>query len=211
MTSPRFTPPATPSSSPASLVRDRWWSLRRRRPVCRSSRPTASATCTISSNTTPACTGAMAIRSPTWSAPLPHSAVALTPARRAWPRPSPNNAKANGSWKSMTALQPTLSATNAAPHPARRLIQLDVLRGLAILLVLGRHAIVPREDAGRLAPLAKIWWHIGWTGVDLFFVLSGFLVGGLLLGELRSRGTLDIKRFIIRRGFKIWPAYYTLV
>lgn len=93
----------------------------------------------------------------------------------------------------------------------RRMVQLDVLRAVAILLVLGRHPVIEPEDAGLLYWPAKLWLNFGWTGVDLFFVLSGFLVGGLLLGELHKRGSLDAVRFIIRRGFKIWPAYYTLV
>lgn len=89
-----------------------------------------------------------------------------------------------------------------------RLVQLDILRGIAILLVLGRHAVVRPENAGVWRPLAQVWWTFGWTGVDLFFVLSGFLVGGLLFKELRERGSLDVKRFWIRRGFKIWPSYF---
>jgi peptidoglycan/LPS O-acetylase OafA/YrhL len=92
-----------------------------------------------------------------------------------------------------------------------RLLQLDVLRGIAVLLVLGGHWVVPPERAGLFWLPAKIMERFGWTGVDLFFVLSGFLVGGLLLGELRQRGSLDVKRFIIRRAFKIWPSYYALV
>lgn len=107
------------------------------------------------------------------------------------------------------------SASNIAPNsPAStgtgraRLVQLDILRGLAILLVLGRHAVVKPEDAGVWQPVARVLWTFGWTGVDLFFVLSGFLVGGLLFKELRERGSLDIKRFWIRRGFKIWPSYF---
>lgn len=51
---------------------------------------------------------------------------------------------------------------------------------------------------------------MGWTGVDLFFVLSGFLVSGLLFEEYNASSTLDIKRFLIRRGFKIIPAFYVL-
>jgi peptidoglycan/LPS O-acetylase OafA/YrhL len=47
--------------------------------------------------------------------------------------------------------------------------------------------------------------------VDLFFVLSGFLVGGLLLRELRDRGEVDAKRFLVRRIFKIWPSYFLLI
>jgi peptidoglycan/LPS O-acetylase OafA/YrhL len=47
--------------------------------------------------------------------------------------------------------------------------------------------------------------------VDLFFVLSGFLIGSRLLLEYRNNDSLDIKRFFIRRIFKIWPAYYAFV
>lgn len=93
----------------------------------------------------------------------------------------------------------------------KRLIQLDLLRGIAILLVLGRHAAVSPYVAGRLDGPARIWAHLGWSGVDLFFVLSGFLVGGLLMREIRTRGVLDVKRFLIRRGFKIWPGYFVYI
>jgi peptidoglycan/LPS O-acetylase OafA/YrhL len=46
------------------------------------------------------------------------------------------------------------------------------------------------------------------VGVDLFFVLSGFLVGGLLMKEYKRTQALEVSRFIFRRGMKIWPAYY---
>jgi peptidoglycan/LPS O-acetylase OafA/YrhL len=52
---------------------------------------------------------------------------------------------------------------------------------------------------------------VGWVGVDLFFVLSGFLVSGLLFIEYRKYGSLRIGRFLIRRGFKIYPAFYALL
>jgi peptidoglycan/LPS O-acetylase OafA/YrhL len=52
---------------------------------------------------------------------------------------------------------------------------------------------------------------VGWSGVDLFFVLSGFLVSGLLFHEHDKTGTLRIKRFLIRRAFKIVPAFYFLL
>jgi peptidoglycan/LPS O-acetylase OafA/YrhL len=55
--------------------------------------------------------------------------------------------------------------------------------------------------------LRRIWVG-GWTGVDLFFVLSGFLVSGLVFKEYKSESSFDPKRFLIRRGFKIYPAYY---
>ena len=84
-----------------------------------------------------------------------------------------------------------------------RVDSLDVLRGVAILLVLFRH--LPGNDAS--APVSFIQ-SIGWTGVDLFFVLSGFLISGLLFTEFYKTGTLDVKRFWLRRGLKIWPSYY---
>lgn len=77
---------------------------------------------------------------------------------------------------------------------------LDVLRGIAILLVLGFHY----SYFG--------WWkRVGWTGVDLFFVLSGFLISGLLFTEFKQRGRIRIGRFLVRRGFRIYPPFYLLM
>ena len=89
-----------------------------------------------------------------------------------------------------------------------RLLPLDFLRGVAILLVLMRHSPLASSKVGYIAYPFALIGRMGWTGVDLFFVLSGFLIGGLLFREIATRETLDIKRFIIRRGFKIWPSYY---
>src|SRR5215207_5072390 len=69
-----------------------------------------------------------------------------------------------------------------------RSLPMDMLRGIAILLVLGRHYVVLPENLGALQPLAGAWTAIGWAGVDLFFVLSGFLVSGLIFAEYRQRG-----------------------
>jgi peptidoglycan/LPS O-acetylase OafA/YrhL len=81
--------------------------------------------------------------------------------------------------------------------PLKRSPQLDVLRGLAILLVLCRH----------YSPY-RLLYECGWIGVDLFFVLSGFLISGLLFSEIRQTGKISIGRFLIRRGFKIYPPYF---
>ena len=101
--------------------------------------------------------------------------------------------------------------TPAPPHAGVRMIQLDVLRGIAIIMVLLRHALVPWSKAGVFRYPMLFVWHIGWTGVDLFFVLSGFLIGGLLFREIQKTGKLDVKRFFIRRGLKIWPPYFLLL
>lgn len=98
----------------------------------------------------------------------------------------------------------------AAPSGATiaRSTAVDFLRGIAILLVLGCHFVVAPEAAGLLGPVAGVWYRIGWAGVDLFFVLSGFLVSGLLFAEFTRNGRVDAGRFLVRRGFKIWPSYF---
>jgi peptidoglycan/LPS O-acetylase OafA/YrhL len=87
-----------------------------------------------------------------------------------------------------------------------RILSLDVLRGVAILLVLGRHAHFPAGWA-----ITDAWKQGGWVGVDLFFVLSGFLISGLLFREYRKFGRVQTGRFLIRRAFKIYPAFWALV
>ena len=68
-----------------------------------------------------------------------------------------------------------------------RLVALDVLRAVAILLVLGRHMLpCPPETSVWANKLTNIWINGGWIGVDLFFVLSGFLVSGLLFQEYQK-------------------------
>jgi peptidoglycan/LPS O-acetylase OafA/YrhL len=101
--------------------------------------------------------------------------------------------------------------TATTSQRAGRIAQLDFLRGIAILLVLFMHTLIQPESAGIFRPVSAALVHFGWSGVDLFFVLSGFLVGGLLLKEIRLRGSLDVKRFLIRRGLKIWPGYFALL
>jgi peptidoglycan/LPS O-acetylase OafA/YrhL len=89
---------------------------------------------------------------------------------------------------------------------------LDILRAVAILLVLGQHAFVDAEDTGGVpAVVVRAWQTGGWTGVDLFFVLSGFLVSGLLFKEYMVHGDVWLGRFLIRRGFKIYPAFYAFL
>jgi len=97
-----------------------------------------------------------------------------------------------------------------------RLKSLDILRGVAILLVLVNH-IEPRISpvVTQLHGVAGfVFWHVkgfGWTGVDFFFVISGFLISGLLFDELDKTGHINWGRFWLRRGFKIWPSYYLLL
>jgi peptidoglycan/LPS O-acetylase OafA/YrhL len=110
----------------------------------------------------------------------------------------------------MSHAAPLTSLTPEAP--SRRVRELDVLRGIAILLVLGHHVGVTPSRLPRLVQAALDRWAMaGWVGVDLFFVLSGFLVSGLLFQEYRAAGRVRVGRFLVRRAFKIYPAFYTLI
>jgi peptidoglycan/LPS O-acetylase OafA/YrhL len=89
----------------------------------------------------------------------------------------------------------------------QRSIGLDLLRFLAVLMVIVSHLVMEPIPAWRLPYLSYVL-HYGSAGVNLFFVLSGFLVSGLLFNEYKQRGSLSIKRFYLRRAWKIYPAFY---
>jgi peptidoglycan/LPS O-acetylase OafA/YrhL len=99
---------------------------------------------------------------------------------------------------------------SAAPGGTRRL-DLDVVRGLAIVLALGSH--FSRGSSGN-AVLDALSWPgrvFGWAGVDLFFVLSGFLMGQLVLRERVRTGRFDGRRFTARRLLRLWPVLYVFL
>lgn len=95
----------------------------------------------------------------------------------------------------------------ATPNSSNRNTGLDVLRFVAVLLVIGRHLHLP-EDANSFL---QTWKRGGWIGVDMFFVLSGFLVSGLLFKEFQRCGNINIGRFLIRRAFKIYPPFWVFL
>jgi peptidoglycan/LPS O-acetylase OafA/YrhL len=88
---------------------------------------------------------------------------------------------------------------------------LDAFRTAAIVLVIGNHLSLL---GAQLAP-SGVWdfvlFRYGWTGVDLFFVLSGFLIGRQLQRELQRTGSVKVPRFLLRRGLRIWPLYFAWV
>jgi peptidoglycan/LPS O-acetylase OafA/YrhL len=95
--------------------------------------------------------------------------------------------------------------------PAGNIPALDVLRCTALLMVLAYHTsgvftkLSGQDDRFATLPLVLG----GWRGVDLFFVLSGYLIGRQLWRELRETGTIRLGRFVVlRRGLRIWPLYY---
>ncbi|MEO8078667.1 MAG: acyltransferase, partial [Acidobacteriota bacterium] len=80
--------------------------------------------------------------------------------------------------------------TIPAPHYRP---DIDGLRAVAVLLVVGRHIGVP-------------WMPGGFTGVDIFFVISGYLITGLLVGEQMDSGRIGLAAFYARRVRRLLPA-----
>src|ERR687886_2507200 len=75
---------------------------------------------------------------------------------------------------------------------------LDGIRALAVVAVFAYHARLP-------------WARAGFLGVDVFFVLSGYLITSLLLAERRREGRIDLRRFWFRRARRLLPAVVVLL
>lgn len=92
---------------------------------------------------------------------------------------------------------------------------LDGLRGISSLFVLMFHCAVwlpaALPDSFRALPQAfLLFWRQTWFGVDAFFVLSGFLIGRILMRRLQ-KGSLGFLSFYLRRSFRIFPIYYLVL
>lgn len=98
--------------------------------------------------------------------------------------------------------QPEMSHAN--PH---RTIGLDTLRAIAIALVFMYHYMV------FVSGTPTFGWAstVGWVGVDLFFVLSGYLIGNQLLAGVARGERLSMKAFYARRGLRTWPAFWVVL
>src|SRR5690606_41512665 len=88
----------------------------------------------------------------------------------------------------------------------RHLAGLDHLRALAILLVFLCHY----RAYDRPAWVNEIGLF-GWTGVDLFFVLSGYLIGNQLMQQLKTKQAIGFSEFYLNRALRIFPAYFAVV
>ena len=96
------------------------------------------------------------------------------------------------------------SRVESLASPVRQKIpQLDAVRGIAILVVLAHNL-----HAFSSLPLS-LFSKYGWMGVDLFFVLSGFLITGILLDSKTSENYF--RNFYARRCLRIWPLYYSVL
>src|SRR5215216_6825139 len=97
-----------------------------------------------------------------------------------------------------TAIDPRFAGRERQPG-------LDLLRALAIIVVVIYHAaLFGFKLPGRVD-------RFGWIGVDLFFVLSGYLIGGKLLASLAREKSIKLGRFFARRVLRIMPAYLVIL
>lgn len=94
--------------------------------------------------------------------------------------------------------------SQAPARAPRHVPALDGVRAIAVLTVLVAHGSVRL-----LGPENR--WGSGGLGVQIFFVLSGYLITTLLLAEHRQHGRISLKDFYIRRGLRIWPLYYAVL
>jgi peptidoglycan/LPS O-acetylase OafA/YrhL len=108
-----------------------------------------------------------------------------------------------------------VAAVPVAKEPPPRVYfpELDGLRSWAFLAVYLFHGGVPwplfAQVAGSRA--ARSFRENGWVGVQLFFILSGYLITTLLLTEEARFGRVDLRAFWVRRALRIWPLYYLAV
>ena len=99
-----------------------------------------------------------------------------------------------------------MEAASITQH--KKFYGLDHLRVLAIVLVFIFHySIISGGQPSWLNDVSQM----GWTGVDLFFVLSGFLIASRLFEEIKNTGSFSYKNFLIKRSFRILPAYWCVL
>jgi peptidoglycan/LPS O-acetylase OafA/YrhL len=109
-----------------------------------------------------------------------------------------------------------LSSNRQEPMMGHRIKPLDGIRGLAILFVIAFHAFntamtgsPANSHPGFLSRMLSGVFGSMWAGVDLFFVLSGFLITGILMDSRSGEGYF--RNFYVRRALRIFPLYYLVL
>jgi peptidoglycan/LPS O-acetylase OafA/YrhL len=86
---------------------------------------------------------------------------------------------------------------------------LDALRGVAIIWVVWHNSLAGFETSGIFSKLLALFTNSGWVGVQLFFVLSGFLITGILVDG--KKNSFILRNFYMRRLLRIFPLYYFIL
>jgi peptidoglycan/LPS O-acetylase OafA/YrhL len=113
---------------------------------------------------------------------------------------------APGGWRRF--LECNFRLTGFSEVASSREPALDIVRGVAILLAVGWHFNTDSNGGFLVTLLEAPGRLMGWAGVDLFFVLSGFLIGRAILEEARKTGRFKFKAFFVRRVFRLWPVLF---
>jgi peptidoglycan/LPS O-acetylase OafA/YrhL len=119
--------------------------------------------------------------------------------------------RGKGLWQGLarTKVSATRACNDLRCPPSNQNSFLDGLRTIAILLVVNSHFAAEFTTVHGNNFFSNLPFVVnGWVGVDLFFVLSGFFIGGQLWKELQRTGTISVPRFLLRRGLRIWPLYF---
>jgi peptidoglycan/LPS O-acetylase OafA/YrhL len=133
----------------------------------------------------------------------------MTTAPQASAAPDTDDAAPTASTASLARTQTPPEAVGVSKVEYRRGVHipaLDGLRGLAILLVIVFHFTVTDRGADGVRRVVLHATSAGWIGVDLFFVLSGFLITSILLDAKGTEGYF--RNFYMRRVLRIFPLYY---
>lgn len=90
---------------------------------------------------------------------------------------------------------------------------LDGLRFLAFMVVLGSHLTHPLSERFKEGALGYFlsWFQYGYLAVDLFFVLSAFLISWWGLREIQHKNDFSFGKYFVRRALRIWPLYFLMV
>ena len=103
--------------------------------------------------------------------------------------------------------QDSMKTVPVAEKSMHRLPALDLLRAIAIVWVMLFHSYI----VGGLGAHFSVLENSGWMGVDLFFVLSGYLIGSQLLKPLSRGEPLAFADFYLRRAFRVLPAFFVVL